>query len=117
MRKFNVNVNGKIYVVEIEETGEAAPIAEAPKPAAQPPQAANTVKASAGGTQLNAPMPGSILDVKVKVGDAVKAGDVICILEAMKMENEMVAPADGVIESIVAKGATVNTGDILASLK
>lgn len=114
MRKFNVNVNGKIYVVEIEETGEAAPIAEAPKPAAQP---ANTVKASAGGTQLNAPMPGSILDVKVKVGDAVKAGDVICILEAMKMENEMVAPADGVIESVVAKGAAVNTGDILASLK
>ncbi len=116
MRKFNVNVNGKIYVVEIEETGEAAPIQEAPKNEAQPAPR-STVKASADSTQLKAPMSGTILDVKVKVGDAVKAGSVICILEAMKMENELVAPSDGVIESVVAKGTSVNTDDILASLK
>ena len=113
MRKFNVNVNGKIYVVEIEETGEAAPVKEAPK--AEAPKAAPSANASS--TKLEAPMPGNILDVKVKIGDSVKAGDIICILEAMKMENEMLAPADGVIESVIGKGATVNTGDLLATLK
>ncbi len=121
MRKFNINVNGKIYVVEIEETGEAAPViepfkaAEAPK--AETPKAAEAPKAAAGATTINAPMPGTILDVKVAVGTAVKAGDVICILEAMKMENEIVAPQDGTITSVVAKGASVNSGDLLAAME
>ena len=116
MRKFNVNVNGKIYVVEIEETGEAAPVKEAPKaeaPKAEAPKAA----VKGGKINVNAPMPGNILDVRVKVGDSVKAGDVLCILEAMKMENEIVAPENGVVASITAKGATVATGDLLAALE
>ena len=116
MRKFNVNVNGKIYVVEIEETGEAAPVVEAPKaeaPKAEAPKAA----VKSGKINVSAPMPGNILDVRVKVGDKVKSGDIICILEAMKMENEMLAPQDGVVTSVVAKGATVATGDLLASLE
>ena len=116
MRKFNINVNGKIYVVEIEETGEAAPVIEPSKaaeaPKAETPKAAEAPKAAAGATTINAPMPGTILDVKVAVGTAVKAGDVICILEAMKMENEIVAPQDGTITSVVAKGASVNSVDL-----
>ncbi len=124
MRKFNVNVNGKIYVVEIEETGAAAPIAEAPAaapaPAAPAPTAAPAPAAapvSGGKVNITAPMPGTVLDVKVSVGASVKAGDVICILEAMKMENEIVASQDGVITSVATKGSTVNTGDILASME
>ena len=121
MRKLNINVNGKIYVVEIEETGEAAPIIEPSKaaeaPKAETSKAAEAPKAAAGATTINAPMPGTILDVKVAVGTAVKAGDVICILEAMKMENEIVAPQDGTITSVVAKGASVNSGDLLAAME
>lgn len=116
MRKFNVNVNGKIYVVEIEETGEAAPTVSAP--AAAPVAAAPAAAPVQGGkVNVESPMPGTILDVKVAAGATVKAGDIICILEAMKMENEIVAPQDGKITSVVAKGATVNTGDILASME
>ncbi len=116
MRKFNVNVNGKIYVVEIEETGEAAPVVEAPKatPATEAPKAAPV---AGGKVNVSAPMPGNILDVKVQVGSKVNAGDVICILEAMKMENEIVAPQSGTVTSVVAKGATVNTGDLLAAME
>ena len=116
MRKFNVNVNGKIYVVEIEETGAAAPTVEAPK--AEAPKAADPApQVSGGAVNVESPMPGTILDVKVAVGAFVKAGDVICVLEAMKMENEILAPQDGKITSVVSKGATVNTGDLLAAME
>ena len=114
MRKFNVNVNGKIYVVEIEETVEAAPVVNN-APAAAP--AAAPAPVSGGKVNVEAPMPGTILDVKVAAGATVKAGDVLCILEAMKMENEIVAPQDGKVTNIIANGATVNTGDILASME
>ncbi len=117
MRKFNVNVNGKIYVVEIEETGEAAPVVNAPAAAAAPVAAPAAAPVQGGKVNVESPMPGTILDVKVAAGATVKAGDIICILEAMKMENEIVAPQDGKITSVVAKGATVNTGDILASME
>lgn len=117
MRKFNVNVNGKIYVVEIEETGEAAPVVNAPAAAAAPTAAPAAAPVQGGKVNVESPMPGTILDVKVAAGATVKAGDIICILEAMKMENEIVAPQDGKITSVVAKGATVNTGDILASME
>ncbi len=117
MRKFNVNVNGKIYVVEIEETGAAAPVvAETPAKAPEAP-AAPVAPVSGGSVNVEAPMPGTILDVKVTAGNRVNAGDVICILEAMKMENEIVAPQDGVVKNVVAKGTTVNTGDVLASME
>lgn len=120
MRKFNVNVNGKIYVVEIEETGAAAPVVAPAAPAQAAPAAAAptpAAPAASGSEDITSPMPGTILDVKVSAGATVKAGDIICILEAMKMENEIVAPRDGKVVSVVAKGATVNTGDILASME
>ncbi len=113
MRKFNVNVNGKIYVVEIEETDLPAPVAEEKK--AEPAPKREAPK-TAGKTNVNAPMPGTILETRVKVGDTVKAGPVLCILDAMKMENEMTAPSDGTVTFVIAKGASVNTGDTLAAL-
>ena len=136
MRKFAITVNGNTYEVEVEEIGgapvyaaapAAAPVA-APAPVAAAPAAAPKAAApaaapkaapagAAGANKVNSPMPGTILDVKVSVGQAVKNGDVLCILEAMKMENEIAAPCDGVVASInVTKGATVNTGDLLLSL-
>ncbi len=118
MRKFNVNVNGKIYVVEIEETGAAAPVTAAPAPAPKAEAApAPAPQVSGGAVNVEAPMPGTILDVKVQVGASVKAGDILCILEAMKMENEILAPSAGTVKSVVTKGSTVNTGDILVGLE
>ena len=115
MRKFMINVNGNSYEVEVEEIGgavsaaPAAPVAAAPAPAAP---AAPT--APAAGEKVNCPMPGNILDVRVNVGDEVKEGDILMILEAMKMENEILAPCAGKVATVaVAKGATVNSGDLL----
>jgi glutaconyl-CoA decarboxylase len=128
MRKFKINVNGTSYNVEVEELGgfsapAAAPVAPAAAPApaaAAAPAAPAAPKAAApvaDGTQVNAPMPGNILDVKVSVGDTVAEGDVLMILEAMKMENEILAPAAGKVVAVqVAKGASVNSGDVLAVL-
>ena len=130
MRKFNIKVNGKAYEVEVEELsgGSTAPAytpaAAAPQPAAAPvpakaPEAPKAAPAAApaGSTVVNAPMPGTILDIKVKVGDTVKSGDVLCILEAMKMENEIMAPQDGTVVAInTSKGSSVNNGDALVSL-
>ena len=91
----------------------AAPVAAAPAAA---PKAAAAAPV-AGGEPVKAPMPGNILDVKVKVGDTVKAGTVLCVLEAMKMENEIPAPKDGkVAQVVVTKGATVGAGDTLVVL-
>jgi biotin carboxyl carrier protein len=126
MRKFQVTVNGNTYEVEVEELQgglAAAPVAtpaavSAPAPAA--PKAAPkkaSAPAPAGATKVTSPMPGTILDIKVNVGDSVKEGDPIAILEAMKMENEIVATADGKIASInVSKGTSVNTGDLIATI-
>ena len=125
MRKFNITVNGVAYEVEVEEVaaGEAsAPVAAAPKaapkaaaPAAKP--AAPKAAPVANGTKVNAPMPGTILDVKVAQGQAVKKGDILLILEAMKMENEILAPQDGTVAQVaVSKGASVNSGDPLVVL-
>lgn len=119
MRKFIVNVNGNSYEVEVEEVGveASAPVA-APVVQAAPkaPAAAPKAQAPAGGTPVNAPMPGNVLDIKVSNGQAVKEGDVVVILEAMKMENEIYAPCDGTVTVVAAKGATVNTGDVLVSI-
>ncbi|MBQ7324256.1 MAG: biotin/lipoyl-binding protein [Clostridia bacterium] len=130
MRKFNVTVNGIVYEVEVEEVAagaapvapvaapvapKAAPVAAAPAPKAAP--AAPVATGSAGAVSIKAPMPGTILDVKVSVGASVKKGDIVAILEAMKMENEIFAPQDGVVASVnVSKGASVNADDLLVSL-
>ncbi len=130
MRKFMINVNGKSYEVEVEEVGGvAAPVYTAPKPQAAPAPAQTQAPAPApapapaaspapaGATTVNAPMPGTIVSIKVNVGDMVKAGDVVCILEAMKMENEIMAPSDGKIIAVnTTPGASVNTGDALVSM-
>ena len=120
MRKFIVNVNGNSYEVEVEEVGGAvsAPAAApAQAPAAAPKAAApKAAAAPAGGTPVKAPMPGNVLDIKVSNGQAVKEGDLVVILEAMKMENEIYAPCDGTVTVVAAKGSTVNTGDVLISL-
>lgn len=120
MRKFIVNVNGNSYEVEVEEVGASTPSAPAaPKAAAAPksaPKAAPKAAVPAGGTPVKAPMPGNILDIKVSNGAAVKKGDVLLILEAMKMENEIVAPSDGTVTVVTTKGATVNSGDVLVTL-
>lgn len=117
MRKFNVNVNGTSYEVLVEEiSGAAAPAAApAPAPAAAP---APVAAAPAGGTVIKAPMPGNILSVNVAVGASVNKGDVLVVLEAMKMENEIMAPNAGRVTAVnAAQGATVNSGDVLVVLE
>ena len=111
--KYKITLNGKTYEVEVEE-GQAMLVDEyeAYKPAA--PAAAAP---AAAGEQVKSPMPGNILDVKVAVGDTVAEGDVLIILEAMKMENEVVAPQDGTIASInVNSGDMVEAGNVLATM-
>lgn len=121
MKNYRITVNGNVYDVTVEETGATASAPVAPVVSAAPKAAPAKAQAEATGTQgatkVNAPMPGKILSVKTKAGAAVKKGDVILILEAMKMENEVVAPADGTIASVnVNEGATVEAGDVLATL-
>lgn len=121
MKKYNVTVNGKTYEVIVEEAGSSssytpaytAPVAAAAAPAT--PKAAPA--ASVGVSKVVAPMPGTILEMKVSLGQAVKKGDVICVLEAMKMENDIPAPCDGIVASVnVQKGATVAANDLIVSL-
>lgn len=115
MKRYNITVNGKAYDVAVEEVGgstAAAPVAAAPVAAAPAAPAAAPV---ADGTKVTAPMPGTILDIKVAVGDTVKSGQSICVLEAMKMENDVNAPCDGKVLSVnTTKGSAVETGAVLA---
>ena len=113
MAKYVVTLNGKNYEVEVEKnTAKITDTTAAAAPAAAPAPKA----APAGGANVTAPMPGTVLNVVAPVGTAVKAGDVILILEAMKMENDIVAPCDGTVASVAAKGTSVNTDDVLATL-
>jgi biotin carboxyl carrier protein len=135
MRKFNITVNGKTYEVEVEEVSSAATSSEnrpsiqksivekrverfQPKKETKKPQKdLKSVPVPKGGRVISAPMPGNINDIKVKEGEGVKAGAVLLILEAMKMENEIVAPCDATVGKIhVATGSQVNAGDILMVL-
>ena len=118
MKKYNVTVNGTAYEItlevadaaEIKATAPAAAPAAAPAPAA----VAAPTAAPANGETVTAPMPGTILAVNVSNGAAVKKGDVLMILEAMKMENEIICPCDGTVASVnVQKGASVDTGAVL----
>ena len=137
MKNYRVTVNGVVYDVVVEEVNGAvqvpyvapAPVAApaptpvaapapAPAPAAAPaPAPAAAPAGKAGATAIKAPMPGTLIKVNVKVGDAVKKGDVLCVLEAMKMENDIMAPADGVVASVEAtQGSNVATDAVLVTL-
>lgn len=131
MKNYTITVNGTPYNVTVEE-GAGAPVAAAPvaapaaapapAPAAAPAPApaaapASAAQGTAGSVKVEAPMPGTILDVKVSVGDSVSSGSVLCILEAMKMENEIVAPQDGTVASVnVSKGDSVEAGQVIITL-
>ncbi|NLX71316.1 MAG: biotin/lipoyl-binding protein [Clostridiales bacterium] len=142
MRKFIITVNGKTYEVEVEELGQtggvvstpsvqaapAAPAAPTPPPAPQsaatseaakaPEQATGSQPVPSGAEAIKAPMPGTILDVRVNVGDEIKKGQVLLILEAMKMENEIMAPRDGKVVSVqVTKGSSVNVDDVMLAIQ
>ncbi|MEG1886594.1 MAG: biotin/lipoyl-containing protein [Oscillospiraceae bacterium] len=132
MKQLKITVNGKSYDVQVEEMGAtaapatvaaaAAPIAApiaAPAPTQAPPAAPAPVAVSAGeGDPINCPMPGTIVKVLVTAGQAVKRGDILLILEAMKMENEICAPNDGTVVAVsVAAGEAVDSGKLLLTLK
>ena len=138
MKEYLITVNGKTYEVQVEEAGEVPYVAPVPnqiptpraapkvapipnpttavKPEVKPLSAAASMGA-AGKTTVKSPMPGSILKINVASGDTVKYGTVLCILEAMKMENEIVSPCDGVIATVnISKGASVNSGDAMFTI-
>ena len=125
MKTYTITVNGNVYDVTVEEgSGAVAPVVTAPKaapkaaPKTAPAQKAAAAPAGAqGGVKINAPMPGKILGVKVAAGQTVKKGDVLLVLEAMKMENEIVAPQDGTVASVnTSVGEQVEAGAVLATL-
>ncbi|WP_307988735.1 biotin/lipoyl-containing protein [uncultured Fusobacterium sp.] len=130
IKAYRVNVNGKVYEVEVEEitaggqqtvVAAPAPAPVAPKPApvapAPAPTPAPAPKAAATGEIVEAPMPGTIVDIKVKVGDTVKEGDLVAVIEAMKMETDLFSTKSGVVTAVNAgKGASVNTGDAIITL-
>ena len=116
MKQYKVTVNGTVYEINLEvvDGAEAAAAPARPQPAAPAPQAAAPAGA---GTTVSAPMPGTILSVNVKAGDTVKKGQVLMVLEAMKMENEIMAPQDATVVSVqAAAGAAVETGTVLCVL-
>jgi biotin carboxyl carrier protein len=116
MKKYKVTVNGTAYEIELEELTGAAPAASSAPASA--PAAAPVAAAPAGGEKVAAPMPGTILSINVAAGDMVKKGQVLMILEAMKMENEIMCPCDGKIVSVnTSKGAAVESGTLLCVIQ
>ena len=118
MKSYTITVNGTAYEVTVEENGagvaSSAPVASVPVKKA----ASKAASGKQGSVKINSPMPGKILSIKANAGDSVKKGDVLLLLEAMKMENEIVATEDGVVSSInVAVGNEVEAGDVLATLE
>lgn len=130
MKKYTITVNGTPYDVTVDESGSSsnasapvtatAPVATpaaAPVAAQAPAAPVASTAPAAGAVKIESPMPGTILDVKVNAGDTVSAGQVLCVLEAMKMENDIVAPQDGTVASVtVKKGDSVEAGSVLLSI-
>lgn len=118
MKNYTITVNGNVYDVTVEEGASTGAVSAPAAPKAAPKAAAKpAATGTAGSVKINAPMPGKIVDVKVKVGDAVKKGQTVLVLEAMKMENDIVAPEDGTVASInAAVGSTVEAGETIATL-
>ncbi len=129
VKKYKVTVNGQSYDVGVEELGSAgapvqtvAPVQQAAAPVMQAPAPVNVAPVAAApsgpvSSTVKAPMPGTVLSLKAAVGQAVKRGDVLLILEAMKMENEITSPSDGTVAAFrVQAGSTVNTGDPMVDL-
>lgn len=120
MKSYTITVNGTVYDVTVEEKGAGTPSAALTAPVAKAPAAPKAPVAPAGNQgniKVNAPMPGKILDIRVPAGTSVKKGQVLLILEAMKMENEVVAPEDGTVASVnVSVGDSVEAGAVLATL-
>ena len=115
--KYVATLNGKKYEVEIERVDEYRPLDRGAQASAPAPAPAPAAAPSAGGQTVEAPMPGKILDIKVKVGDAVSYGQCVIVMEAMKMETEIVAPAAGTVAAInVSTGDSVETGAVLVTL-
>ena len=119
MKKYRVTVNGTVYEVELEELTGSAPVSAPAAPPAGPPPAPPAASAApVAGEQICAPMPGNILAVNVTAGQTVKKGDVLMVLEAMKMENEIMCPRDGVVASVnTSRGASVESGTLLCVLQ
>ena len=122
MKNYTITVNGNVYDVTVEEGASTGAVSASAAPKAAPkaaaaPAAKPAATGTAGSVKINAPMPGKIVDVKVKVGDAVKKGQTVLVLEAMKMENDIVAPEDGTVASInAAVGSAVEAGETIATL-
>ena len=119
MKNYTITVNGNTYNVTVQEGTAAAPAVQAAAPvqAAPAPAAAPAAPAAAGGIKVEAPMSGKILAVKASAGQKVEKGEVLMVLEAMKMENDIVAPEDGTVASVNASvGQAVESGDVLATL-
>lgn len=123
MKKYLITVKGISYEVEVEELKgneqiQSTPVVPQPSVKQPPKVSASNKTPKAGGNTITSPMPGSIFKVNVKKGEAVKKGDIIIVLEAMKMENEIFAVADGVVKTVeVTEGAIVNTGDVLVTFE
>ena len=112
MKVYKVKVNGKVYEVEVEAVNETAGHVEA-----APVAAAASTTTSTNGAKVTAPIAGKLLDIKVKVGDTIKVGQVVAVIEAMKLENEVPSTSAGVVKEIkAAKGSAVNNGDVLVIL-
>ena len=116
MKIYKVKVNGKSYVVELESVDEVKP--DKPVSVASSPKADAPAPVAGEGQDVTSPIQGNVLDIKVKVGQKVAKGDTLLIIEAMKLENEIVSPYDGIVSTIlVNKGATVQSKQLLVKIK